>query len=430
MFPCVDNKNINYSYMFGFPNLNIQTERKRSFPSLNHYPFCNIEENFQFSCQSSNNVNKHRKKKKSSYSSCSTQKESIDSTSNKKNNLFNTGNINKTDFNTNQYEIDEFNSFLSSLPSEVSDFLCTQKGAREIYKTIQRLSQECKTVLITRLGTNLVKVMIDIYGNYSCQQLIQSSSPEQITLMLQYIHQHFVKIAKDYSGTHVLQALLDVLSSKEQEKLILSSIKSSELEMAYDINATHVLQKIVVTIPEERRSELNQVILSSLKPLSLNPNGICLVKKFIGSSKGKNNRSQITKIMSKNCVEISQSPYGNYAMQYILDEWGVESCASIVKSIIDNVCALSVQKYSSNVSEKIIELLDDVKKSMCFKQLFFSSKVLSVIKNKYGRYVLQKAIKYMTVEQKKEIKEQLMSINVTSQKEKNRLKSFLSFLEG
>ena len=75
-------------------------------------------------------------------------------------------------------------------------------------------------------------------------------------------------------------------------------------------------------------------------------------------------------------------------------------------------------------------LLDENKKALCFKQLFFNSKILVVIKNKYGRYVLQKAIKMMNDRQKCEIKNKLVNLDVSSMKEKNRIKSFLSFLEG
>ena len=434
--------NMNYYQPFGFPNMNMQTERKRSFPSLNqinhNYPLFTDKEPFQISHYpnevgknylSCNNLTKFRAKKKNSNSSCSTKKASTDSTSNKKNNLFMPNN-NKIEIKINHYEIDEFKSYLNSIQGDVCDFLCSQKGSREMHKTLVKLPQECKTLLINKLGTKLTNVMIDIYGNYFCQQLIQTSVKEQIILMLNYITNSFVTIAKDYSGTHVLQAILDMITTKEEEAIILSSISNYELEMAYDNNATHVLQKIIVTIPEERRTDLNQIIMNHLKILSLNPNGICLVKKFIGNCTDKTQKNQILKIFSKNCVEISQSPYGNYAIQYILDEWGVEECASIVKSIIDNICTLSIQKYSSNVSEKIIELLDENKKALCFKQLFFNSKILVVIKNKYGRYVLQKAIKMMNDRQKCEIKNKLVNLDVSSMKEKNRIKFFLSFLEG
>lgn len=102
-------------------------------------------------------------------------------------------------------------------------------------KNLSKSPLQCKTLLITTLKESISKVMIDIYGNYFCQQMIQNSTKEQIMLILGLIKKDFVMIAKDYSGTHVLQAILELTHSIEEHNLILSSIKGFELEMAYVI---------------------------------------------------------------------------------------------------------------------------------------------------------------------------------------------------
>ena len=52
-----------------------------------------------------------------------------------------------------------------------------------------------------------------------------------------------------------------------------------------------------------------------------------------------------------------------------------------------------------------------------------------MIKNKYGNYVLQKAISTLLPEEKKEIKEELTKkVSVTSNKEKGRLSSLIDIL--
>ena len=68
--------------------------------------------------------------------------------------------------------------------------------------------------------------------------------------------------------------------------------------MAYDYNATHVLQKIIQCIPEERRILLNDIILTNIKQLALNSNGICLVKKFIGTNVLPQNKIKIRKVVN------------------------------------------------------------------------------------------------------------------------------------
>lgn len=411
--------NIMFPLWFYQCQQNIQNERKKSYPINNTF----IQQDFQNYYMSNSKNQNHNKKKNSTTTASSHRKSSAENP--KKNLIFSKG---KLDINLEQIEIEEFQNYLKNLQTTPCEFICTQKGSRDMNKNITKFPNECKTILIHSLGKDISKVMTDIYGNYFCQELIKVSNEEQISLMIHYASIDFLNITKDYSGTHVMQAILDKITTIEQEQFICNLTKGVELEMADDSNATHVLQKIIVTIPEERRPELNEVVLSNLKSLSLKMNSVCLVKKFIGSCENLLNKQRILKILSENCVEISQNPYGNYAIQYILEEWGVNECNSIVKVIADNIASLSVQKYSSNVSEKILELLKDKKKSYCLKQLFFNSKVLNVLKNKYGRYVLQKAVKWMTAQEKEEIKVKMRSFELTNQKEINRVKNFVELL--
>ena len=237
--------------------------------------------------------------------------------------------------------------------------------------------------------------MMDVYGNYFIQYLIKNSNENQINLIINYIKNDYVIIALNYSGTHVLQTLLDMIKTIEEEIILVESIKGNELKMAFDINATHVLQKMISVISENRRNSINKIILNNIKTLSLDANGICVVKKFIGNTNIPENKEKIIKLLSDNCIEIAQNPYGNYAIQYILEEWGINKCEPIVKIIINNICSLSTQKYSSNVSEKIIGLLDEDKQNLIIQELFLSNKFIFVLRSKYGRYVIQKAIKIL-----------------------------------
>ena len=329
-------------------------------------------------------------------------------------------------YKSDKFEIDEFNRYLMNLPVPSYEFICSQKGAREMQKNISKLPTECKTLLINSIGKNISIPMMDMYGNYFIQELIQGCSQIQIKMIIENITESFHKIALDYSGTHVLQSLLDMITSDEDQLRILSMIKGHELEMAYDNNATHVLQKILSTIKDTFRSELNAIIIKDLKNLSLDSNGICLVKKFMSTTTIEENKNAIISILTENVIEISQSPYGNYAIQFLFESWGISHCEKMINIIIENICALSVQKYSSNVAEKIIELLDEEKKEKISQELFYSNKLLSVLKNKYGRYVLQKALKSMGEKQKEEIAKFYNAKSNLSSMEKNKIKAFIS----
>ena len=63
------------------------------------------------------------------------------------------------------------------------------------------------------------------------------------------------------------------------------------------------------------------------------------------------------------------------------------------------------------------------------KELFNTTKISSLLKNKYGNFVLQKAIQVMNKDEKKEVKDILAKkISLTSNKEKVRLNSLLEII--
>lgn len=81
---------------------------------------------------------------------------------------------------------------------------------------------------------------------------------------------------------------------------------------------------------------------------------------MINGNKDLNIRNRILGMIQKNCLEIIQNPFGNYIIQHILEEWGPEICKDVTKHIHQNIISLSMQKFSSNVVEKCMDLIDEV----------------------------------------------------------------------
>ena len=66
-----------------------------------------------------------------------------------------------------------FKNYLNSLLIPISDYLCSQKGIKEIQKYINKSPNECKTILINSINNCLPKVKMGVYGNYFIQNLIK-----------------------------------------------------------------------------------------------------------------------------------------------------------------------------------------------------------------------------------------------------------------
>jgi len=355
-----------------------------------------------------------------------------------KNNIKNNNNLNINNIDLSniirQNNFIEFSQYIDSLPIPIINYLCTSKGILEIQKKLLKSNKDYKIYLIICLNKEgLSKIMKNTYGNYFFQQLIKDGEKDLISLIISYISDTFVNISKDYSGTFSLQALLDEVSSLEDESKILNYIKYHEMEMAYDKNATHVLQKLLLLFPDTHRIELNNIILNNLKELCLDPNGICLIKNFIRSNTLSNDKSRINQEFVKNLISLAVNPFGNYGIQFLMENWDKDSLIDIKNKVVENVFKLSIEQYSSNVVEKSIELFDEEYKEKIIKKLCFEGNILNLLKSKFGRFVLYKAINYMRVDLRNEMENNLinnMNNKVYNNKDKNKIKKLLMKLQS
>ena len=263
------------------------------------------------------------------------------------NNRFN-NNINNPEsfFNLTQTKSNHLYKENSSLTST----LCNKDGIKKIKNLLknEKYSKELirNIILLLNEENGLHKVFKNIYGNYFIQHLFQNMNDDLIQLTLDLISSEFVNIAKNPSGTHCLQELLNYINNSEKQISIIKSIKYKELEMAYDQNATYVLKKIISIIPDSKRLRINNIIIENTKELSLNANSVFILKQFIATITIETNKIKIINNLKKNFLIISQNPFGNYVIQYIFDVWPLKDCKIIINEIYDKANDLSLNKFS------------------------------------------------------------------------------------
>jgi len=82
----------------------------------------------------------------------------------------------------------------------------------------------------------------------------------------------------DYSGTHALQSLIEIMNLKEEEELIKSILNEDNiLKLSINSNGTHIIQKIISCFDEINRSKVNKSVIDNFSKFCMNANGICVV---------------------------------------------------------------------------------------------------------------------------------------------------------
>ena len=334
--------------------------------------------------------------------------------------------------NNNILNQNDFLDYVKNLRMPLTKFLTTKKGICEIENYLNITRYKDLNLLLQLLNKDgLTKLMKNKFGNYFIQGIIRKANYEQVKLLLDLISDNFIEISENISGTYVIQRLLDRINTFDQRFFVLKLIENRELELAFNNNATYVLQKIIEKVPDTERIALNEIIINNTFFLSLNPDCVFIVEKFIDTITIKPNQIRIQNIIYLHCLQLSNNPYGNYLIQYILKVWKNQDIQNILNLIIENANYMVQQRYASNVIEKCFEIFDAKNRKRLIRSICLVGNILDVIKNQYGHYVLNKTIKYISEDIKIEI-ENLLNNKMAemNKKEKSKSKKFISILKN
>jgi len=160
-------------------------------------------------------------------------------------------------------------------------FAKNQQGSKYLQRVLAKASPDILDFIVVEVGDNLHELMVDSYGNYFCQKLLQSSSSKQRLYLLEKISPHIVKISCDKRGTHSMQSLIQLINMEAEEKQLETAVMDNVIELSFDPNGTHVLQKVILTVKANKLDYIFYSCLDKFIDLSLDANGLCVIKKII-----------------------------------------------------------------------------------------------------------------------------------------------------
>jgi hypothetical protein len=195
----------------------------------------------------------------------------------------------------------------------------TQSGSKKLQQMISKSRPEEIEKIVETVAEFMGELMTDKYGNYMCQTLVQSCSASQRLKLLQGMRSHLIRIACDSKGTHALQNLIALSNLSEEELIYQQSFAGSVVRLCKDLNASHVVQRLLVTV--KNSYFVVKEIVGHVKELAMDKHGLCVIKKCCKNP-------QIFNEVLENCLILMQDPYGNYAIQVILEIWR-EECAFV-----------------------------------------------------------------------------------------------------
>ena len=349
----------------------------------------------------------------------------------------------------------DFKRFCDGLKAPLPDYICSQIGSRIMQKYLNRFPSFIITNLIEKINIYFEKIMCNIYGNYFCQKLYNISSIEQRRMILNSMKDIFINVSQNAAGAHVVQTIIELAETKEEKDIIMEYVKDHEMQLALHQEGTHVLQKIVQIFAENERQILTDVLCTNINVNNLcqDLKGISVIKRLISFNKEKINRVKLVEAFFPNILEISKSSSGSYIIQYLIEQWGIETGLKLIHFCILNFEAFAINKHSANLINKILLIClkrNSVIRSfsnssniniMNFNEIFIinalkgiilePNKIINVYKNKYGKALVIKIRKLLSMEENKKLYLLIKSLeNAPNYLESKKYKTYIEIFES
>lgn len=114
-------------------------------------------------------------------------------------------------------------------------------------------------------------------------------------------------------------------------------------------------------------------------------------------------KRQLALAITDAAPRLVQDPFGNYVIQYVLDLAIPEYTALVIHQFMGRVCALSVQKFSSNVIEKCIRNAEKQTRRQLIQELLNRDRLDLLIRDSYANYVVQTCLEFAEKDQRSKV---------------------------
>jgi hypothetical protein len=299
----------------------------------------------------------------------------------------------------------EFNRFagtrLEDLQGEIPILCKDQHGCRYLQKKLEEGNTEYRDMIFQETLGHFADLMTDPFGNYLCQKLLEYSTDEQRSVICESVAQDLVNISLNMHGTRAVQKMIDFLSGRRQSDLrynnqihsIIVALSMHVVVLIKDLNGNHVIQKCLNKLAPEDNQFIYNAVAANCVEVATHRHGCCVLQRCIDHA-SDHQRVQLVNEITYNALTLVQDPYGNYVVQYILDLNDNRFSDAVIRQFAGNVCALSVQKFSSNVIEKCVRVAEPSTRKMIIEELLNRSRLEKLLRDSYGNYCVQTALDY------------------------------------
>lgn len=343
----------------------------------------------------------------------------------------------KNSYNNPNYIVDDSyaNKQIADFKGQLYELAIQQQGSRFIQK---HLGKDDLPMVLDEILPHIVELSQHSFGNYLVQKLIELGNISQkldILSILKNSKSGIIGIASDPHGTRTLQRIVsELMEFDEGIAALVDTFKGNIIPLSENLNGNHVIQELLTSLSPKNIQFIFDEIYSSIEEVSVERHGCCVLQRCIDNG-GPKQISKLCELILQHTLELSNDPFGNYVVQYILqmekDRYfymkkngekdlnsKVDEIFVFSKKILDDLAPylkdLCFHKFGSNVIENLMKIPCGLSNGL-FEQMIDlfetggSEIVIKFLTDPFANYVLQTSL-------------------LSSQKQSNKNNYFTSFV--
>lgn len=284
-------------------------------------------------------------------------------------------------------------SSLAEIEGRIFSVAKDQHGCRFLQRKFDEGAIEDVQKIFSEIIDHAVELMVDPFGNYLIQKLLEVCTDDQRTELLKSMTKkgELISVSLNTHGTRAVQKLVETLNSSQQVSIVTASLRSGVVTLIKDLNGNHVIQRCLQHLSNNDNEFIFEAAAYNCVEIATHRHGCCVLQRCIDHSTGVSRQRLIHEI-ALNSLQLSQDSFGNYVVQYVLDlglSWAREE---VMDHLVENYARLSMQKFSSNVVEKCLQLSGEEGRVRIVQELIDSSHLLQLLQDPYANYVIQSAL--------------------------------------
>lgn len=244
----------------------------------------------------------------------------------------------------------------------------------------------------------MIELVTSQFANYLYQQIFDILNDTNLNHFLNFISNNFHLLAVSEYGTRVIQHIEEKINHENENgkkilEMFLRNIIGNVEKMSLSEGTSHIIQKFLKAVKNTPYSnQLFKEIYDSFLNIARSKFGCCVIQKCI--SYGDNQqKSNIMSLIFKNTDLIINNQFGNYIYQSLILSADESLIRMIYQILSKKIILYCKKKYSSNVIERLFDIHDkDFRSEIAKSLLKEESKIIELMCNQYGNYIIQKIL--------------------------------------